>query len=125
MMQNSKKYGQMIVFGGLLMLTISTALPGVAQRKPDWQSDIDWSIGNHTTDPGETNCQDQYAATEPACIVGGGRQCLMVRAIDSAKANNCAYAMRLTLITQCHNGQAQQGIGGAGQQAVCAYLKTK
>src|SRR6266496_5906326 len=114
MMENRKKWMRLIVLGGLLMLTSGTAIPGFAQGKPGWQSHIDWSIGNHTTDPGETNCPDQYAATEPACIVGGGRQCLMVRAIDSAKANNCSYAMRLTLITQCHNGQAQQEIGGAG-----------
>jgi hypothetical protein len=109
-----------------ILLFIVSALPlASGQRKPDWQSHIDWSIGNHTTDPGETNCVDQYVATEPACITGGGRSCLMRRAIDSAKANNCSYALRLTLITQCHNGGAQQAIGGVGQDAVCIYLKTK
>jgi hypothetical protein len=109
-----------------ILLPIVSGLPlAFGQDKPDWQKHIDWSIGNHTTDPGETNCVDQYAATEPACITGGGRSCLMVRAIDSAKANNCSYALRLTLITQCHNGGAQQAIGGAGQGAVCNYLKTK
>ena len=41
-------------------------------QQPDWQKNIDWSIGNHTTDPGETNCVDQYLATEPTCITGGG-----------------------------------------------------
>ena len=94
-------------------------------QKPEWQNDLDWSIGNHTSDPGETNCVDQYLATEPACIVGGGRACLMKRAIDSAKANNYAYAFRLSLISQCHNGTAQAQIGAAGQQAVGDYLKTK
>jgi hypothetical protein len=109
-----------------ILLPIVSGLPlAFGQDKPDWQKHIDWSIGNHTTDPGETNCVDQYAATEPACITGGGRSCLMARAIDSAKANNCSYALRLTLITQCHNGGAQQAIGGAGQSAVCNYLKTK
>jgi hypothetical protein len=94
-------------------------------EKPEWQKHLDWSIGNHTSDPGETNCVDQYLATEPACIVGGGRACLMKRAIDSAKANNYAYAFRLSLITQCHNGTAQAQIGAAGQQAVGDYLKGK
>lgn len=109
-----------------ILLFISSALPfAFGQQKPDWQNNIDWSIGNHTTDPGETNCVDQYLATEPACITGGGRSCLMQRAIESAKANNCSYALRLTLITQCHNGAAQQTIGGAGQDVVCQYLKTK
>ena len=112
-----------IVIGALLL-----ALGGSASmfgQQPDWQKNIDWSIGNHTTDPGETNCVDQYLATEPTCITGGGRSCLMARAIDSAKHNNCSYAMRLTLITQCHNGGAQQTIGGAGQDAVCNYLEGK
>jgi hypothetical protein len=105
-----------------LIVGLGTA---VSQNKPDWQGHIDWSVGNHTTDPGETNCVDQYLATEPACITAGGRSCLMARAIASAKSNNCSYAFRLTLITQCHNGGAQQAIGSAGQGAVCDYLKTK
>jgi hypothetical protein len=109
----------------VFVLFVGLPLHLFAQDKPDWQKHIDWSIGNETTDPGETNCIDQYVATEPACITGGGRACLMRRAIDSARANNCSYAMRLTLITQCHNGGAQQAIGGAGQDAVCGYLKNK
>ena len=126
-MRNSRKLralSTMLVVSSLLLVlgfTHARAQGG----KPDWQKHIDWSIGNHTTDPGETNCPDQYAATEPNCILGGGRACLMARAIDSAKANNYAYAFRLTLITQCHNGGAQQAIGAAGQQAVGDYLKTK
>lgn len=110
---------------GTVALCVISAPLAFSQDKPDWQKHIDWSIGNHTTDPGETNCVDQYLATEAACITGGGRACLMARAIDSAKANNCSYAMRLTLITQCHNGGAQQAIGAEGQAAVCYYLKTK
>jgi hypothetical protein len=113
-----------LVFCSLFLIAASTYEVS-AQTKPRWQSHIDWSIGNHTSDPGETNCPDQYAATEPACIIGGGRACLMARAIDSAKANNYAYAFRLTLITQCHNGGAQQEIAAATQQAVGDYLKTK
>ena len=104
-----------------LTLFLPTAMAG----KPDWQIHIDWAISNHTTDPGETNCPDQYAATEPHCITEGGRACLMVRAIDSAKHNNCSYAFRLTLITQCHNQGAQAQLSSAGQQAVCDYETTK
>jgi hypothetical protein len=98
---------------------------GFGAQKPHWQEAIDWAIGNHTADPGETNCVEQYMYTEPACITGGGRACLMTHAIDSAKHNNCSYAMRLTLITQCHNQRAQQTLAEAGQQAVCEYEKTK
>ncbi len=108
-----------ILVGGVILTS------PVLADKPDWQKHIDWAIGNNTSDPGETNCPDQYAATEPKCITGGGRACLMARAIDSAKSNNCSYAFRLTLITQCHNQGAQQALGAAGQQAVCDYEKTK
>lgn len=94
-------------------------------QKPDWQNHIDWCIGHHTTDPGGTDCAGQYTATEPKCIAGGGRACLMERAIDAAKHNNCSYAFRLTLICQCHNSNAQQQLGEAGPQKVCDYLKTK
>lgn len=114
-----------IVLFSASVLALVGAQAANGQKKPDWQSHIDWSIGNHTTDPGETNCVDQYVATEPACITGGGRACLMARAIDSAKAGNCSYAMRLTLITQCHNGGAQHAIGSAGESSVCTYLKGK
>ena len=71
-----------------------------------WKENIDWSIGN-STGPDQVNCPDQYLATEPKAMTEGGRAALMRRAIDSAKANNCEYAMRLTLITQCHNAAAQ------------------
>jgi hypothetical protein len=108
-----------------MFMCIASFTPRVSADKPDWQKHIDWAIGNHTTDPGETNCVEQYVATEPACITGGGRACLMARAIDSARHNNCSYAMRLTLITQCHNQGAQQAIGEAGESAVCGYEKTK
>ena len=36
----------------------STALAGA--QKPDWQYDVDWSIGHYTTDPGGTDCVGQY-----------------------------------------------------------------
>ena len=118
---------KVVNFSLVLYMFVGIALftPPVSADKPDWQKHIDWAIGNHTTDPGETNCPEQYVATEPACVTGGGRSCLMARAIDSAKHNNCNYAMRLTLITQCHNQGAQQTLGEAGQQAVCDYEKTK
>jgi hypothetical protein len=105
-----------------IIFVVAAAWLAVAfAQKPEWQGNIDWSIG----DTGAVDYTDQYVATEPKCITEGGRSCLMNRAIDSAKHNNCQYAMRLTLITQCHNGHAQQTIGAAGQQAVCDYLKTK
>jgi len=104
-------------FIGLLTLLAFRVLAD----KPEWQSNIDWSIGN----TGAPDCVNQYLATEPRCLTEGNRSCLMRRAIESAKSENCSYAMRLTLITQCHNGHAQQTIGAAGEAAVCGYLRSK
>jgi hypothetical protein len=107
---------------GVALLAMSAVLTMKSRAdKPDWQKHIDWSIGN----TGAPDCADQYVATEPKCLTEGNRSCLMRRAIDSAKHNNCDYAFRLTLITQCHNGGAQQQIGAAGKAAVCEYLNTK
>jgi hypothetical protein len=106
-----------LIAGAALVQTIRS----VHAEQPDWQKHIDWSIGN----TGAPDCPDQYAQTEGHCLAEGNRSCMMRRAIDSAKHNNCSYAMRLTLITQCHNAGAQQAIGGAGEPAVCQYLKSK
>ncbi len=84
---------------------------------------LNWSIGN-STGPDQLDCPGQYGAY-PECIIGGGRACLMGKAIQSAKDGDCAKAFRLTLITQCHNGSAQAEIAGIGQQAVCDDLKAR
>lgn len=100
-------------------------LSASSSQRPDWQIHIDWAVANVTSDPGETNCVDKYLATEPSCVMDGGRSCLMQKAIKSAKAGDCSRAIRLTLITQCHNQAAQQAILEAGESAMCAYLKAK
>lgn len=92
--------------------------------KPEWQKDLDWSIGNKTG-ADELNCPDQYLATYPECIAGGGRACLMEKAIDSAKHGDYANAFRISLITQCHDGAAQTRISVAGVHEVGDYLKSK
>src|SRR5262249_12992995 len=68
-------------------IAIMLALGGIANA--DFKGNLDWCIGNHTVDPGQTNCPGDYAATYPECLTGGGRACLMTKAIDSAKANDC------------------------------------
>jgi hypothetical protein len=127
MMNNvhNRPAGRAGLFASVLFSLIASTMVVALADKPDWQKHLDWSIGNHTTDPGETNCVEQYVATEPACITAGGRSCLMQRAIDSAKASNYDYALRLSLITQCHNGNAQSQIAAAGKQAVGDYLRSK
>jgi hypothetical protein len=113
------------VFGVVFLTSMVSSAQVSCAQQPDWQKHLDWSSGNYTTDPGQANCQADYLATYPACLTGGGRACLMTKAIASAKANDCANALRVSLITQCHNGGAQSQIGGAGADAVCNYLKTK
>ena len=86
----------------------------------DWQVGILWAKG----DSGAVDCPQLYGATYPECIFKGGRSCLMSKALDSAKANNCSWAFQLTLITQCHNGAAAMSLAKAGQDNVCGYEKT-
>ena len=71
------------------------------------------------------HCQGDYAATYPECLAGGGRACLMVRAVAAAKAGDCDRAFKLTLIRQCHDGTAQEHLKAAGPRAVCRDLMSK
>lgn|ERR1700688_194354 len=87
----------------------------------NWQAHLDWCIGN----TGAPDCPELYIATYPECLTQGNRSCLLRKAIDSAKANDCANSFRLSLICQCHNAGAQMDLARAGQPAVCAYLKGK
>jgi hypothetical protein len=54
------------------------------------------------------------------CFAGGGRACLMVRAVAAAKADDCDKALKLT-----HDGTAQEHLKAAGPRAVCGYLMAK
>ena len=108
-----------------LVILALMAAPGRAQVKPDWQKHCDACIGYYTADPAALSCQGDYAATYPECLTGGGRACLMVRAVAAAKSGDCEKAFKLTLICQCHDGAAQEHLKMAGKPAVCDYLKTK
>jgi hypothetical protein len=93
-----------------------------ATQRAEWMSHIDWSIRN-TDAGGSTDCPALY--TDPGCVLNGGRACLMSQAINAAKADGCSEALKITLVTQCHNSEAQQAILAAGEQSVCAYLKAQ
>jgi hypothetical protein len=94
-----------------------------SSQRPDWQAHIAWAAANHDAG-GSTDCPDQYLSVDlPACVVAGGRTCLMAAAVQAANAGNCAYAFRLTLITQCHNASARQALSTAGEKVVCSYLR--
>lgn len=89
-----------------------------AAQAQGWQGDINWS----RQDRGATGCDQQYLQTLPECLITGKRVCLMGHAVQAAADNNCSWAMRLTLITQCHNGAAQDRLNRAGERDVCRYL---
>jgi hypothetical protein len=97
----------------------ATSLPAAAQ---EWQLHLNWCIGNSDA-LGSVDCPDKYLSTYPECYASGGRKCLMGKAIQSAKDNDCANAFRLSLICQCHNVGARDKINAAGQDAVCSFLK--
>jgi hypothetical protein len=46
----------------------------------------------------------------------------MKHAQQSARDHDCANALRVALVTQCHNHDAFQGIAAAGESQVCQYL---
>jgi uncharacterized membrane protein len=93
--------------------------PRPTQPRQQWQNDLDWSIGNSTAGS-STDCPQSYPY--PECVISGGRACLMKHAMRSARDNDCANALRVALITQCHNQGAANGIAAAGQFQVCQYL---
>src|SRR5260221_6992010 len=90
----------------LLTGLVLAALAASAQ-KPDWQEHLDWSIRNSDAG-GSVDCPDKYLATYPECHISGGRSCMMKKAIQSAKDNDCANALRVSVITQCHNVTARR-----------------
>jgi len=101
----------------MLAVLGSTVLsaPLHAQWKPDWQKHCDACLGYYTSSPAEIHCQGDYAATYPECLAGGGRACLMVRAVAAAKATDCDKAFKLTLICQGHDGTAHEHLKAAGR----------
>ena len=111
--------------GNNAVLTPISAVLAPAGGTPDWQKHIDWCIQNYTTDPGETNCASEYLGVAPECILGGGRACLLRKAISVAKTGNCSSANSIVLLCQCHNPGARQSLVEVGERSVCAYLSKK
>lgn len=103
----------------------ATSSPTHAQWKPDWQKHCDQCIGYYTAKPDDVHCVGQYQTTYAECLTGGGRACLMSKAMAFAKSGDCERAFNLTLICQCHNGAAQDQLRAAGPRAVCGYLQSK
>lgn len=116
--------------GPEVMLSASAPTPAPLPPAPsappplpaDARASVDWSLGN-STGPDRLNCPQDYFEI-PICTVQGGRACYARKAVERAKSGNCAGAIKLMLVTQCHNGGAQTVIG-ANAEAVCNYMRTK
>ena len=94
----------------------------LAQGRPDYQNHIDWAASDWTP-ADQTNCPDAYFALNIAqCLLGGGRGCVIAFARVAAANGDYNRALQLVLLTQCHNGGAQQAIQGAGAYLVSRYL---
>jgi hypothetical protein len=92
-----------------------------APQTADWMKHIDWAI----RDSGPVDCPNLYVSTYPDCIFGGGRSCLMRRAITAARLGDFPNALKLVTITQCHSPSAMAALNAAGPINVRGYLKSQ
>jgi len=126
--QNStNRKGIAVALAVLLIISAAMVSPAHAQwGKPNWQSDIDWAIG----DTGAPDCPWLYAPV-PDCLAGGifsgntggNRSCVINHARQLAAQGLDWAAFGLVLITQCHNPPEQQNVAFAGPFAVANYLR--
>jgi hypothetical protein len=110
----------------LLSVVFAVILVGVSQaavaQQPEYQTHIDWVLH----DSGGPDCPERYfAAGLEGCLALGNRSCIGSIAIEAAYRGQDQVAMYLvSQIGQCHNGEAQGAVEGAGPQAVGNYLRT-
>ena len=111
----------------LNLLLVTVALLPQQAFSQTFQDDVDWAINNRTG-PEHLDCADQYVPNGvPECVLGGGRACVMERAIG-AISGGCTWPTQLVLLTQC---AGSQGPARARLQAainanlLCPYLRTK
>lgn len=110
------------ILGLVVVGIVVTPCVSVAQRRPDWQINVDWSARN-TDAGGSVNCQGDYVSAGVAyAIVSGGRAAVINAALFAAQNQDFNRAFNLVLLTQCHNDNAWQSIFDAGQKTVLSYL---
>lgn len=71
-------------------------------------------------DSATPSCTAQYAILAPQCIDGGFRSCLVGKARQAARTDNCAVAFKLARLCQCHNPTVRDALE---QGAVCDWLQ--
>lgn len=82
-----------------------------------WKIHLNWAL----QDSGGVDCPQEYAEVSQ-CLFGGRRSCVMREAQNKARSGDAAGALRLSLITQCHNLGAQGELRAAGASSVSGYL---
>jgi hypothetical protein len=102
-----------------------------AKQQPEWQFNVDWSIGNMGLVEGIIQTEWErldvaYPGTNvKACVGGNGRACAMTVAIDAAKHKFDQKAYEITISTQLHNPHAADTIRAAQPYPVAEYLRGK
>jgi hypothetical protein len=106
-------------FFTLLVLMTASSMAVQAQT---WHQHIDWAATNGDAG-GSVDCPTNYVSMGLAyAIVAGGRSAVINEALFAAYKGDTNRAYQLVLMTQCHNGGAQQELLQAGQGPVIAYL---
>lgn len=118
---------------GPILSRLAQTLPSSAERQAiaepapasasagaeDWKIHLTWA----SHDGGSPDCPQQYVREQvQQCLGKGNRSCVLQGAIGAARAGRGDDAMRMALLTQCHNPAAQAQIERAGPQAVAGYL---
>lgn len=110
-----------LLFGiAVLPVLIIASFRVDAQDKPDWQKNIDWTIG----DTRAPDCPEQYQYPECLLPGKGNRSCIMQKGIQSAKDGDCDNALRQALTAQCHPGGAgaRTSIGAPRAKTLCVTI---
>jgi hypothetical protein len=112
--------------------TPTPAVPAVvnAQKKPEkpeWQRHLDWAMNNNNAG-GSCDCVKEYVAAGMwQCVISGGRSCVMSAAgvAATARPSDDDRAYQLSLLTECHNGEATRTLETAGRLNVANYLRQR
>ena len=86
-----------------------------------------WASGEATalawcaTDTAIPSCTKEYAIVAPPCLGGGFRACLIEKARNAARSNDCAVAFKLARVCQCHNPGVRDALE---EGAVCDWLRS-
>jgi hypothetical protein len=115
---------RMMLIAAMVGTALTNGIVTNAEKKPAWQTQLDWAIENETG-ADRSGCPQYYEQIAPERLQGGGRACLMHLAIQAAKNYDDDAAFRLALVTQRDDPAAVQSLAEAGHELVAEYLRTR